>query len=202
MTWRSIGERPRGAVDDHAELGAGTTTAERAPRLRTSDAEKAIALRTPFCPETGTAAGLARLLEELASPHLFLDAAALDQLAETANRLLNALPFTNRELDHTNPDELEIPGTKLQRVAEGARKVYPAPRRCSLVDGSGEKPPCDDRGFPRRAAVGLARSPGNGPGIDLDCPFSAPGTQLSPASPRRGARPGPWSCPAGLSSRP
>ena len=83
------------------------------PGPESSHAEEAIALRPPFCPEAGAALGLARLLEEFAPPHLFFDAAALDQLAETADRLLNALPFSNRELDHTNPDELEIPRTKL-----------------------------------------------------------------------------------------
>ena len=141
------------------------------PKLSRSNAKKAIALRATFRAEAGAATGLTRLLEKLPPPHLFLDAAALDQFPEAANSFLNALPFTNRELDHTNPDELEIPGTKLQRVAKGGRKVHPALR-------PGHSRASCFRNWPPKQRWPW---PSAGFGESLDCPFLAPAAQLGPA---------------------
>jgi hypothetical protein len=54
--------------------------------------------------EAGATLGLAGLLEELPTPHLLFDAAALDQFTEAANRFLNAFPLADSELDHTFPE--------------------------------------------------------------------------------------------------
>ena len=78
----------------------------RPPVERSLHAQQPIPLRTAFGAEAGATLGLAGLLEELPAAHLLLDAAALDQLAEAANRLLNALPFANRELDHASPNTI------------------------------------------------------------------------------------------------
>lgn len=51
----------------------------------------AVAARSAFGAETGTAAGFARLLVILATTHFLLDAAAFNQLAETANGFLDRL---------------------------------------------------------------------------------------------------------------
>jgi hypothetical protein len=50
-----------------------------------------IAPRTTLSPQTSPTLGLAGLLIEFANPHLFLDAASLDQLPEAADRLLGCL---------------------------------------------------------------------------------------------------------------
>jgi hypothetical protein len=50
--------------------------------------DEAIATGTALGTEASASLGLARLLVEFADPHFFLDAAALDQLAETADRFL------------------------------------------------------------------------------------------------------------------
>ena len=55
--------------------------------------EEPIAPRTTLCPQPSPALGLAGLLIEFANPHLFLDAASLDQLPEAADRLLGRLPI-------------------------------------------------------------------------------------------------------------
>ena len=65
-----------------------------------SHAEQAVPLGAAFGAEAGATLGLAGLLEELPATHLLLDAAALDQFTEAADRLLNAFAFANRQFDH------------------------------------------------------------------------------------------------------
>ena len=68
--------------------------------VKSDDAEQAISLGAALSAEAGATLGLAGLLEELPTPHLLFDAAALDQFTEAANRLLNAFAFANRQFDH------------------------------------------------------------------------------------------------------
>lgn len=53
-----------------------------------------------FGPQSGAAPRIARLFVILFAAHFFLDAAAFNQLSETANRLLNRFAFTYLEFDH------------------------------------------------------------------------------------------------------
>ena len=65
-----------------------------------SDRTESHAAGSTFCPETSAATNLARLLVILFATHLFLDAATLDQLTETANGFLDRLTITNGQLNH------------------------------------------------------------------------------------------------------
>ena len=58
------------------------------------------AASTALGAETSTAANLARLFIVFAAAHLFLDAAAFDELAKASDGLLDAFSITNDELDH------------------------------------------------------------------------------------------------------
>ena len=69
-----------------------------------SDAQQAIPLGAAFGAEAGAALCFARLFEELAAPHFFFDAAALNQFTEAADRFLNAFPLADSELNHTFPE--------------------------------------------------------------------------------------------------
>jgi len=64
-------------------------------------AQHAAAPRTAFGTQPRTPLDLARFLIILAAAHLLLDPAALHQLAEAPHRLLNRLPLTQCQFDHS-----------------------------------------------------------------------------------------------------
>jgi precorrin-6A/cobalt-precorrin-6A reductase len=96
--------------------------------------------------EAGAALGFARLLEEFAATHLLLDAAALDQFAEAADRLLNAFAFANRQFDHacSGSSQAEC------GIASGSTRRAPKHRKSSPPRPS---VPGTDRGFLGREPV-------------------------------------------------
>jgi hypothetical protein len=70
---------------------------------RISAAHQAGATDTSLCPQTGPTLGLTGLFKKLPATHLFFDAASFNQFAEATNRLLNAFPLPNCQLDHETP---------------------------------------------------------------------------------------------------
>jgi len=62
--------------------------------------EHAQATRTSFGPQSGPTLNLARLFIVFATPHFFLDATPLNELAEAADRLLNRLAVPNDQPNH------------------------------------------------------------------------------------------------------
>ena len=87
--------------------GAPTTTPDHetqkthAGSALESAAHCAAATGTALGTQAGTPFDFARLLIILPATHLFLDSASLHQLAKTTHRLLNRLPLTQRQFDHS-----------------------------------------------------------------------------------------------------
>ena len=83
------------------------TGGKRAPASRKacSAAEQSGATQATLSTQSGTPLRFARLFVKLSAAHLLLDATPLHQLAETANRFLNAFPLPNCQLDHETPSE-------------------------------------------------------------------------------------------------
>jgi hypothetical protein len=70
-------------------------------------------------PQSGTTAGLARLLIIFPPTHFLLDAASLNQFAKPADRLLNGLAVPDVQLNHTSSFRL----TMLQTNGSSATKT-------------------------------------------------------------------------------
>ena len=70
------------------------------PAAASSDAHQPVPLHPAFGSQAGPPLGLTRLLKEFPPPHLLFDAAAFNQFAEAADRLLNAFAIAYRQFDH------------------------------------------------------------------------------------------------------
>ena len=93
-------------------------------RALESDAQQAVAFGAAFGSKACTAVGFAWFFEKLAASHFFFDAAALDQLAKAANRLLNAFSVANGELNHTFPRAIEGAKYEARILAIRGSRVY------------------------------------------------------------------------------
>jgi hypothetical protein len=78
---------PARSLDRRTLKHRDQATVSRA-RLACSGGKQAVASCPTLCPQSSAPFGFAGLLIEFANPHLFFDAASLDELAEAANRLL------------------------------------------------------------------------------------------------------------------
>jgi len=92
----------------HAGTGRGAQNERRwrigkiiSPRLASETCQHAISAGTAFRPKSGATLDLAGLLVVLTATHLFFNAAAFDQFAKAANRLLDRLAFAQRQFDHS-----------------------------------------------------------------------------------------------------
>ncbi len=100
---------------------------------------------TSFSAETRPTLHLARLFIILASTHLFLDSAPLDELPEATHRLLNRLAVPDNQSDHcvslSRVQTIEL----AQKSHRWPRSLADPPRHCPAVQDPDAQHPAADR---------------------------------------------------------